>query len=42
MLSGAVEASPDLVNRVTDVDSKTLSAAYFHLFVNGLMAVGGE
>jgi len=42
MLSGAVEASPDLVNRVTNLDSKALSAAYFHLFVNGLMAVGAE
>ena len=41
MLSGAVEASPDLVNRVTNLNSKALSAAYFHLFVNGLMAVGG-
>jgi AcrR family transcriptional regulator len=39
MLSGAVEASPDLVNKVADVDSKLLSAAYFQLFMNGL-AVG--
>jgi len=36
MLSGAVEASPDLVNKVVDVDSKLLSAAYFQLFMNGL------
>ena len=42
MLSGAVEASPDLVNRVTNLDSKALSAAYFHLFINGLIAVGAE
>jgi AcrR family transcriptional regulator len=40
ILSGAVEASPDLVNRVTDMDSKALSAAYFHLFVNGLLRDG--
>ena len=42
MLSGAVEASPDLVYRVTDVDSKALSAAYFNLFVNGLTSAGAE
>jgi len=42
MLSGAVEASPDLVYRVTDVDSKALSAAYFNLFVNGLASAGAE
>ena len=42
MLSGAVEASPDLVYRVTDVDSKTLSAAYFNLFVNGLASAVTE
>jgi AcrR family transcriptional regulator len=42
MLSGAVEASPDLVYRVTDVDSKALSATYFNLFVNGLASAGAE
>jgi len=36
ILSGAVEASPDLTNWVSDVDSKVLSAAYFNLFMNGL------
>ena len=36
ILSGAVEASPDLTNWVSDVDSKVLSAAYFHLVMNGL------
>jgi AcrR family transcriptional regulator len=42
MLSGAVEASPDLVNKVTDVDSRALSAAYFQLFMNGLASGGAE
>ena len=42
MLSGAVEASPDLVYRVTGMDSKALSAAYFNLFANGLAASGAE
>lgn len=40
MLSGAVEASPDLTNSVSDIDSKALSSAYFNLFINGLAADG--
>ncbi len=36
VLSGAVEASPDLVGWVSDSNSRELSAAYFHLFINGL------
>jgi len=36
ILAGAVEASPDLVNWVSDIDSKVLSSAYFNLFINGL------
>lgn len=36
MLSGAVEASPDLAHWVADTPVSELSAAYFNLFVNGL------
>lgn len=36
MLSGAVEASPDLANWMADIRLPEVSAAYFHLFINGL------
>lgn len=36
MLSGAVEASPDLAHWVADTPVSELSAAYFNLFINGL------
>jgi AcrR family transcriptional regulator len=36
ILSGAVEASPDLAHWVTDNQASGLSAAYFNLFINGL------
>lgn len=36
VLSGAVEASPDLAGRVADSGRRDLSAAYFNLFINGL------
>jgi AcrR family transcriptional regulator len=36
ILSGAVEASPDLAHWVTDNQASELSAAYFNLFINGL------
>ncbi len=38
LLSGAVEASPDLANWVKDANGPELSAAYFNLFINGLGA----
>jgi hypothetical protein len=38
VLSGAVEASPDLVDWVSDSNSRELSADYFHLLINGLSA----
>ena len=38
VLSGAVEASPDIADRVTGSDNHDLSAAYFHVFINGLSA----
>ena len=36
VLSGAVEASPDLADRVADFEQHDLSATYFNLFINGL------
>ncbi|MDG1164281.1 MAG: hypothetical protein P8N61_02800, partial [Porticoccaceae bacterium] len=36
VLSGAVEASPDLAEWMEDTRGPELSAAYFHLFINGL------
>ena len=36
VLSGAVEASPDLAEWMDDIEAPELSAAYFHLFINGL------
>ena len=36
ILSGAVEASPDLTHWMTDAQASELSAAYFNLFINGL------
>ena len=36
ILSGAVEASPDLAHWTADNQVSELSAAYFNLFVNGL------
>lgn len=38
ILSGAVEASPDLAEWVADSNCPKLSASYFHLFINGLSA----
>jgi AcrR family transcriptional regulator len=38
VLSGAMEASPDLASWLTDVNDPKLSAAYFHIFINGLSA----
>ena len=38
ILKGAVEVSPDLNHLETSPDSDELSAAYFHLFLNGLAA----
>lgn len=38
VLSGAVEASPDLVEWVAEANAPELSASYFHLFINGLSA----
>lgn len=38
VLSGAVEASPDLAEWVADSNCPKLSASYFHLFINGLSA----
>jgi AcrR family transcriptional regulator len=36
MLSGAVEASPDLASWVADIRPPEVSGAYLHLFINGL------
>ena len=36
VLSGAVEASPELANWIADIRSPEVSAAYFNLFINGL------
>ena len=36
VLSGAIEASPDLASWLADVNDPKLSAAYFHMFINGL------
>ena len=36
VLSGAVEASPDLAQWIDDARVPELSAAYFNLFINGL------
>jgi AcrR family transcriptional regulator len=36
VLSGAVEASPDLAEWMDNIEAPELSAAYFHLFINGL------
>ena len=36
VLSGAVEASPELANWIADIRSPGVSAAYFNLFINGL------
>jgi len=36
VLSGAVEASPELANWIPDIRSPEVSAAYFNLFINGL------
>jgi len=38
VLSGAVEASPDLIDWVENSHEVELSAVYFHLFINGLKA----
>jgi len=37
VLSGAVEASPELANWIADIRSPEVSAAYFNLFINGLV-----
>ena len=37
VLSGAVEASPDLADWMDDIRAPELSAAYFQLFINGLL-----
>ena len=36
VLSGAVEASPELANWIADIRAPEVSAAYFNLFINGL------
>jgi len=36
VLSGAVEASPELANWTADIGAPEVSAAYFNLFINGL------
>jgi len=36
VLSGAVEASPELANWIADIRAPEVSAAYFYLFINGL------
>ncbi len=36
VLSGAVEASPELANWIADISAPEVSAAYFNLFINGL------
>ena len=36
MLSGAVEASPELADWLPDLRGKDLSSDYFYLFINGL------
>ena len=38
ILSGAIEASPDLTDWLPDMDGKELSSEYFYLFINGLSA----